>query len=524
MLPSRWTCSSALGRAAIRVSRSRDIAPAYRCSGCASKTAISARWTKRALRRHSAGALSPQRQIPLFWSLLPIIALASFLLGAMVILPRMVPGFSMDGHFPLVLGTCVAALIARKFGYRYGELEKGMVEGIAMAMPAILILYTIGMLIGVWMSVGIVPALISWGLHLISPSYFLPAACLSCAAISLVTGSSWSTAGTLGVALMGVGQAMGIDPGWAAGAVISGAYVGDKLSPMSETTNLAPAMAGAELFVHIRHMLWTAVPAFVIAMVVYLIFAAGAGGDGDASTIQEVNALLVRDFSPSLLHLAAPLTVLVLVFKKMPALPSLLAGVLVAALVGLASGVGLTDILNAAVSGYVPSTNNPLVDELLKRGGMKSVNDTVLLILCAMSFGGVMEHTGMLRSIAQQVLRWASKARGLVISSMLTSVFLNIFAADQYISIVVPGRMYASAFREKHVPPRNLSRALEDGGTMTSALVPWNSCGAYMAATLGVSTYSYAPYAIVNWITPVLAIFMAMVGVGIAVARSEPDA
>lgn len=455
---------------------------------------------------------------------MPIVALAGFLVSAMVVLPRLVPGFSMDGHFPLVLGACVAALIARRFGYNYEALEKGMIEGISMAMPAVLILYTIGMLIGVWMSVGIVPALIYWGLQLLSPEFFLPAACLSCAAISLVTGSSWSTAGTLGVALMGVAQAMGIDTGWAAGAVISGAYVGDKLSPMSETTNLAPAMAGTDLFVHIKHMLWTAVPAFGIAMVVFLSVGGGVEGGGDAATIDEVNALLRRQFSPSLLHLAAPLTVLVLVLKKMPALPSLLAGVLVAALAGLASGVGLTDILNAAVSGYVPDTKHAIVDELLKRGGMKSVNNTVLLIICAMCFGGVMESTGMLRAIAAQVLRWASQAKSLIVSSVVTSIFLNVFAADQYISIVVPGRMYAGAFRDKDIPPRNLSRALEDGGTMTSALVPWNSCGAYMAATLGVGTLSYAPYAIVNWITPVLAVLMAVAGVGIAKAdKSRPS-
>lgn len=471
-------------------------------------------WTRPGCQGQSCGALSSFRQIPLRWSLAPIAALAGFLLCAMVLLPRYFPGFSMEGHLPLVMAAGIASLIARRFGYGYAEIEKGMVQGITMAMPAILILYTIGMLIGVWMSVGIVPALISWGLQLISPEFFLPAACLSCGAISLVTGSSWSTAGTLGVALMGVAQAMGIEPGWAAGAIISGAYVGDKLSPMSETTNLAPAMAGAELFTHIRHMLWSTVPAFVVAMAVYLAFA--ASGEGDASSIMAVRELLTREFSPSLLHLVAPMVVLFLVLKKMPALPSLLAGVLVAALLGLASGVPLTEILSAATGGYVPDTKNAIVDELLKRGGMSSVNNTVLLILCAMSFGGVMEHTGMLGSIAKAVLRWANKPKSLIISSMLTSIFLNVFAADQYISIVVPGRMYASAFREKNVPACNLSRALEDGGTMTSALIPWNSCGAYMAATLGVGTMTYAPYAIVNWISPILAVIMAIIGVGIA--------
>lgn len=471
-------------------------------------------WTRRGAQGQSWRALSSTRQIPLSWSIAPILALAGFLLCAMVILPRYSPGFSMEGHLPLVLAAGVAALIARRHGYSYAELEKGMVQGITMALPAILILYTIGMLIGVWMSVGIVPALISWGLELISPQYFLPAACLSCGAISLVTGSSWSTAGTLGVALMGVAKAMGIDPAWAAGAIISGAYVGDKLSPMSETTNLAPAMAGADLFAHIRHMLWSTIPAFVLAMGVYLIFA--QSGQGDAASIREVGELLEREFSPSILHLVAPLTVLGLVLKKMPALPSLLAGVLVAAVIGIATGVPLTEILNAATGGYVPDTKNAIVDELLKRGGMSSVNNTVLLILCAMSFGGVMESTGMLRRIAQEVLRLASKPRSLIISSMLTSSFLNVFAGDQYISIVVPGRMYASAFRDKNVPARNLSRALEDGGTMTSALVPWNSCGAYMASTLGVGTLAYAPYAVVNWISPILAIVMAMIGVGIA--------
>lgn len=439
----------------------------------------------------------------------------------MVVLPRVVPGFSMGGYLPLVLASIIAALIAHRHGYSYSELEKGMVHGISMSLPAILILYAIGTLIGVWMSVGIVPALIQWGLYIISPSYFLPAAFVTCAAVSMVTGSSWSTAGTVGVAMIGVASAMGLDPACAAGAVISGAYVGDKLSPMSETTNLAPAMAGTDLFVHIRHMLWSTIPAFLVALVAYFILGANGPSQADAGSIEAVTAVLRTAFSPSLLHLLAPATVFVLVLKKMPALPSLLAGILVATLVGLLSGVDFSSILSAAMSGYTPKTGNVIVDELLKRGGMKSVNDTVLLIICAMCFGGIMEHTGMLESIAKQVLRWAQQARSLIVCSMLTSVFLNIFAADQYISIVVPGRMYAGAFRERGILPRNLSRALEDGGTMTSALVPWNSCGAYMAVTLEVGTMAYAPYAIVNWITPVFAVLMAIFGVGIAQAASK---
>lgn len=440
----------------------------------------------------------------------------------MIVLPRIYAGFSVEGYLPLIFASVVAGWVAHRFDYGWAKIQDAMVQGLTMALPAILILYVIGMLIGVWMTAGIVPAMISWGLSLLAPQVFLPASCAVCSVVSLVTGSSWSTAGTIGVALIGVGQAMGIDAGYTAGAVISGAYFGDKLSPMSETTNLAPAMAGADLFVHIRNMLWTTVPSWIISMVCFSVLGFSTGNAASQGSVQEIQSLIETAFAPSVLHVVAPITVFALVIRKKPALPSLLAGVGVAAVMGLLQGVSLPDLVNGAVSGYQPSTGSKVVDELLKRGGLSSVNNTVLLIICAMCFGGIMEGTGMLRNLAHTILRVARSQRSLIASTVLTSVGLNILAADQYLAIVVPGRMYAQAYSDRDLAPQNLSRALEDGGTITSALVPWNSCGAYMATTLGVATLSYAPYAIFNWVNPLVAMTFALLGVGLVAKGAGP--
>ena len=475
------------------------------------------------------------REIRLPYALIPVLTL----IGALALFVLVFEG---TGHLPLVFAATVAALVARAHGWRWPTIHAGMLEAIHMAMGAILILLIIGMLMGTWLASGVVPALIDWGLALMSPSYFLPATCAVCSIVSLVSGSSWSTAGTIGLALIGVGNAMDIDPAMTAGAVISGAYFGDKLSPMSDTTNLAPAMAGTDLFTHIRHMLWTTGPSWVIAMVAFTFLGWGLEGAGDPAVVGSITGVLEAKFDPGFRHLLPPLLVGFLVLRKAPALPSLFAGALAGALLAVvdaarapeASSAGRAaldafgQVMSAAMSGYQPETGNAAVDELLARGGISSMSDTVLLILSAMIFGGVMERTGQLQTLARTALAKAKSTGSLVASAVLTSIGTNILAADQYISVVVPGRMYASAFEARGLHPKNLSRALEDGGTITSPLIPWNTCGAFMASTLGVATLTYLPFCFLNLLNPLISIVYGFTGITIerlpdASPDSNPD-
>lgn len=457
------------------------------------------------------------RDIPFLWALVPVLALVGFLCLVLVVLPRIDPDYAGTGHLPLVAAATVGALVARMHGWRWDEIEQGIVEAIRMSMRATLILLVIGMLMGTWLASGIVPALIHWGLMLLTPAYFLPTVCLVCSVVSIVSGSSWTTAGTVGLAMIGIGNAMGIDPAMTAGAVVSGSYFGDKLSPMSDTTNLAPAMAGTDLFTHIRHQVKTTGPAWVLAMIGYAWISAGASKSADADSVATIQATIQAAFHPGVFHALTPLLVVALVLRRVPALPTLLFGVGLGALVALlVEGASAPTVLSAAMTGYQAATGNPVVDELLTRGGMSSMGDTVFLVFCAMSFGGVMEHTGMLRTLAERLLRIAKTAGTLVMTSVLTSVGINVIAADQYIAIVVPGRMYAGAYRRLGLHPKNLSRAIEDGGTITSPLVPWNTCGAFMAGTLMVPTTAYVAYAFLNLLNPLISIAYGLLGWSIA--------
>ncbi|MCX4241430.1 Na+/H+ antiporter NhaC [Paraliomyxa miuraensis] len=459
------------------------------------------------------------REIPAGWALVPVLALVALLTTVLIVLPRLEPGFEGTGHLPLLAAAAVAAAVAHRFGHDWNALELAVVEAIRMAMRAILILLVIGMLMGTWLAGGIVPALIHWGLMLLSPGWFLPTACAVCSIVSLVSGSSWSTAGTVGLAMIGIGGAMGIDPAMTAGAVVSGAYFGDKLSPMSDTTNLAPAMAGTELFTHIRHQVLTTGPAWAIAMVGYTILGLTLDPNTAAAGMGSIGATIEANFHPGLLHLLPPLVVVGLVLRGKPALPVLLLGVVLGAVVAVAAeGATVGSTLSAAMSGYVATTGDAAVDELLSRGGMSSMGSTVFLVLCAMSFGGIMEGTGMLRALAARLLRAATNTGRLIATTVLTSVGINVVAGDQYISIVVPGRMYAATYRERGLHPKNLSRALEDGGTITSPLIPWNTCGAFMAATLMVPTGAYLGYAFLNIVNPLISILYGVMGWTIAPA------
>ena len=449
-----------------------------------------------------------KKEAGVWLALIPVIFLVSALFITIVILGQ-------SAHIPLILAAAVAAAVASRLGYSWKEIQGGMVQGINLAMGAILILMVVGTLIGTWISGGIVPAMIFYGLKALSPGIFLGATMVICSVVSLGTGSSWSTAGTVGVALIGVGQGLGIPVAMVAGAIISGAYFGDKMSPLSDTTNLAPAVAGTDLFSHIRHMVYTVVPGYVIALVLYgLLGMRFSGRVMESQNIEIIMSTMKEHFFIHPVLLLPPLLVIVMVILKVPPLPALLGGTLLGGVFALAAqSSSLGDVLAAAHAGHVSETGVAMVDELLTRGGLLSMMETVALIICALSFGGIMERAGMLQVLAGSLLRFVKSTGALVATTVFSCIGMNIIAADQYIAIVVPGRMFKSAFDAKGLHPKNLSRVLENSGTMTSPLIPWNSCGAFMGATLGVNPLIYLPYAFLNLLVPAISIFYGYTGI-----------
>lgn len=446
---------------------------------------------------------------PKLWeALIPIFALIIALsVGIMV--------YDASPHIPLVLATVIAAIMAIKVGFKWSDLEDGIINTIQMSMQAILILMIIGMVIGSWILSGTVPTMIYYGLQILSPGIFLVATCIICCIVSLATGSSWTTAGTVGIALLGVGIGLDIPKEMVAGAVISGAYFGDKMSPLSDTTNLAPAMAGATLFDHVKHMIFTTGPSLIISLIIFAVIGFGySGKEIDQSQLQVIFDGLQNSFVISPILLLPPVVVIILVVKKFPAIPGLFIGVLLGAI--LAMLVQKTDfggILSVLNDGYVGESGVEMVDELLNRGGLQSMMFTVSLIICAMTFGGIMEKAGFLELIAEKLLRFAVSTGSLVLVTIVSCIACNILAGDQYLSIVIPGRMYKNEFSKRGLAAKNLSRCLEDSGTLTSCLVPWNTCGAFMSTTLGVATIAYLPYCFLNLINPLVSIFLGYTGI-----------
>lgn len=439
----------------------------------------------------------------------------------------------------LMLATGAAALVGLRNGMAWKQIQDSLVHGITLAIVPIFILLAVGALIGTWILSGTVPTLIVYGLKLLHPSFFYPAACLVCAIVALAIGSSWTVAGTLGVALIGVAQGLDMSPAITAGAVVSGAYFGDKMSPLSDTTNIAPAAAGSELFEHIRHMVWTTGPSIAIALVLFTIVGLGAERTEAGDAFGDLSGLLSAQFHLGP-HLLIPLVVVfALAMLKFPAYPTILLGALLGAafavvfqpdLVVALSGkeaLGrplalLAGAWTALFDGYKASTGNEAVDELLSRGGMASMLNTIWLIICAMGFGAVMESTGLLERMIRGVLKAARSTGALITATLGTAIGANVIAADQYMSIVLTGRLYRPEYERRGLAPVNLSRALEDAGTITSPLVPWNTCGAYMAATLGVATLDYLPYAFFNLLSPLVA--MALAYAGFRILRVTPQA
>ncbi|WP_339867324.1 Na+/H+ antiporter NhaC [uncultured Algoriphagus sp.] len=441
-------------------------------------------------------------------------------------------GLSGSNQIVLILSSMVAALVAiYRLGFNWETLQDGVIKSISAAMSSILILFLIGALAGTWLLSGIVPAMIYYGLQILSPAIFLVAACAVSAIVSVATGSSWTTVATVGVALLGIGKALGFEEGIIAGAIISGAYFGDKMSPLSDTTNLAPAMAGTDLFTHIRYMAKTTIPSISITLVIFIIIGLNYEANGTVNDVQVISDVILDKFNVTGWLFIVPILVIVMIVRKVPAIPALLTGALLGGLFAIIFQPEIIRTIADESASYAYqsfkavmmslygeisiSTTNDVVNELLVTSGMGGMMNTIWLIIAAMVFGGIMEESGMLRVLAEAVIQKVHSIGSLIASTVATCVFFNITTSDQYLAILVPGRMYADVYKKRGLAPENLSRTLEDSGTVTSVLVPWNTCGATQASVLGVATLTYAPYCFFNIISPFMTILYGYFKIGI---------
>ena len=456
-----------------------------------------------------------------------------FLIVALFINVRIFGDAALDGsnQIILMLSAGVASIVALRLGYKWKKIRTSIVKSISSALSSIIILLLIGSLAGTWLLSGVVPAMIYYGLQVLNPTIFLVAATIVCAIVSVATGSSWTTAATVGIARIGIGTALGLSPGMVAGAIISGAYFGDKMSPLSDTTNLAPAMVGSDLFTHIRYMAYTTVPSITITLIIFLIIGLTQDSSGTTASTQEILEAINGSFYISPVLFLVPIAVIFIIVRKIPAIPAIMFGAILGGIFAavfqpevvlsvseyesLSAEAYYVGIMKAFYGDIQIITGQEIVDDLLSSGGMYGMLGTVWLIVSAMIFGGVMEGTGILKRIAESIINLVNSTGSLVASTAGTCVFFNITASDQYLAIVVPGRMYTDTYKEKGLAPENLSRTLEDSGTVTSALIPWNTCGAYHANVLGVATFAYLPYAFFNLISPFMTIFYAYMGIKI---------
>ncbi len=442
-----------------------------------------------------------------------------------------------SNQIALIVTTAVASIIGLSLGFKWNHLEGGIVKSITSALPAILILLLIGALAGTWMISGIVPTMIYYGLEILNPKVFLVAACIVSAIVSMATGSSWSTIATVGLALIGVGDALGFSLPMVAGAIISGAYFGDKMSPLSDTTNLAPAMAGTDLFTHIRYMAFTTIPSIVITLIIFLILGFTIETKSDAANVQSILDTIQAKFYISPVLLLVPGIVIFLIVKKVSAVPALLIGTLLGAVAAIIFQPGIIESVSGVQGNYAYASYKTSVDSmfgsisvledgnemqrLLSTRGMEGMMNTIWLIVCAMAFGGVMEACGLLQKITSTVVSIAKSTGSLIATTASTCVFFNATASDQYLAIVVPGRMFADTYRDRGLAPENLSRTLEDSGTVTSVLFPWNTCGAAQSSILHVATGEYWMYCFFNLISPVMTVLFGYLN--IKIRRFEPS-
>lgn len=453
-------------------------------------------------------------RMPKVWEALLVLVFLIAMLSVGIII------YGVDPHIPLILGVAAAAVMAMVLGYKWNDIEHFMIKGIGKAMQSIIILVIIGILIGVWLDAGVVPSMIYYGLKILKPQIFFIAAMLICSITSLATGTSWGTMGTMGVALMGIGFGLGMNPGMTAGAIISGAYFGDKMSPLSDTTNLAPAMAGTDIMSHIKFMVLPTLIVYGVCIVFYgfLGFSQYNGGVADVSKVVELEDKLTQMFNINPLLLLPPLIVIVAVALKVPAIPGIAIGIISGAVIGMIfqPGCSLGSIFECGMNGYSCDTGIYEIDRLLNTGGIMNMMFSVSMTIIAMMFGGIMEETHQLEVIVNKLKTLAKNPFGLVTLTEATCVISNAVMPEQYISLVVPGRMYAEEYKKKGLSATTLSNALESSGTVTSALIPWNTCGVFIISTLGISVTEYGPWTLFNWLMPIACIIMALFGITVA--------
>ncbi len=462
------------------------------------------------------------KELNIYEALIPVFALIGMLAYNVFVYGD--DALSGSNQFILLLGGAVAAIVGFFNKVTYKQMIEEVANNIKSTTGALLILLFVGALAGTWLISGVIPTMIFYGLKLLNPTIFLPATVIICAVISIATGSSWTTSATVGIALIGIGGALGIPLGMVAGAVLSGAYFGDKMSPLSDTTNLAPAMAGTDLFTHIRYMAFTTVPTILVTLVVFIILGFTFETNGTADT-ELILSSIQESFHINGWLFLVPLAVILLIIRKTQPLIALLIGTLLGGVFAILfqpdivmqiAGAdelnfrsGYQGIMNAITVETAIETSNTELNDLFSSGGMYGMLGTIWLIICAMVFGGVMDAIGALSTISAALLKMAHTVFGLFASTVATCLALNVTASDQYLAIVVPGKMFKKAYEDRNLAPENLSRTLEDSGTVTSVLVPWNTCGAYQSGVLGVSVYDYFVYAIFNWMSPFMTLLFA---------------
>ena len=462
------------------------------------------------------------KELNIWEALIPVFALVAMLAYNVVVYGD--DALSGSNQFILLLGGAIAAIVGFFNKVSYARMLEEVANNVKSTTGAILILLMVGSLAGTWLISGVIPTMIYYGLEILNPTIFLPATVIICAIISIATGSSWTTSATVGIALVGIGGALHIPLGMVAGAVLSGAYFGDKMSPMSDTTNLAPAMAGTDLFTHIKYMAKTTVPTIIISLIIFIIIGLTLDTEGTTDT-SAILTSIEHSFHITPWLFLVPVIVIVLIVRKTQPLIALLVGTLlggvfavifqpeVVAKVGGSETLDFQSaykgIMNAITVDTMVASENEMLSGLFTAGGMSGMLGTIWLIICAMVFGGVMEAIGALSRISAALLKLAHSVFGLFASTVATCLALNVTASDQYLAIVVPGKMFAKAYEEKGLAPENLSRTLEDSGTVTSVLVPWNTCGAYQSGVLGVGVGEYFIYAIFNYLSPVMTLIFA---------------
>lgn len=472
--------------------------------------------------------ITKNKELTIWQALIPVLILVLMLAYNVSVYGDDALGGS--NQFILLMGGAVAAIIGFINKVSYKKMIEDVASNVKSTTGAILILLFVGSLAGAWLISGVIPSMIYYGLEILNPTIFLPATVIICSLISIATGSSWTTSATVGIALIGIGNTLGIPSGMVAGAVLSGAYFGDKMSPLSDTTNLAPAMAGTDLFTHIRYMALTTIPTYIITLIVFIILGLNLDIKGDTDTTVILGAIKETFHITPWLFLV-PGTVIFLIIRKTEPLVALLIGTLLGAVFALIfqskiimqlSGMSTITfesayktIMNSMTVDTSIVTSNATLNDLFTSGGMKGMLSTIWLILCAMVFGGIMDAIGALSKISDALLKMSNSIFGLFASTVASCLALNVTASDQYLAIVVPGKMFEKAYKKRGLAPENLSRTLEDSGTVTSVLVPWNTCGAYQSGVLGVDTLSYLPYAVFNYLSPFMTLLFAALNIKI---------